>query len=91
MKNLDSQLKQLKSFIINCTTSAKSINNYTDFKRINECLHNCFPEYINILEIDSPEVAEKVMDVLIKDKLFLDYDERGKKQYSNTLYTYVRF
>ena len=91
MKNLDSQLKQLKSFIINCTTSAKSINNYTDFKRINECLHNCFPEYINILEIDSPEVAEKVMDVLMKDKLFLDYDERGKKQYSNTLYTYVRF
>ena len=27
----------------------------------------------------------------MKDKLFLDYDERGKKQYSNTLYTYVRF
>ena len=28
--------EQYKNFIKNCTTSPKSVNNYSDFKRINE-------------------------------------------------------
>ena len=91
MNNLESQLKDYKFFIENCTKSSGSISNYTDFKRINECLYNCFPEYHNILEVTSPEEGEKIKDVLMNDKLFLDYDNRGKRQYSNTIYTYIRF
>lgn len=30
--------EQYKSFILNCTTSPKSVNNYSDFKRINETI-----------------------------------------------------
>ena len=31
-------LQQYKLFILNCTTNANSVNNYSDFKRINECI-----------------------------------------------------
>lgn len=67
MKNLELQLRQLKSFIENCTGSAKSLANYTDFKRINECLHNCFPQYQSILEINSADEAENIVGVLLQD------------------------
>ena len=30
--------EQYKNFIKNCTTSPKSVNNYSDFKRINETI-----------------------------------------------------
>ena len=30
--------EKYKSFILNCTTSPKSVNNYSDFKRINETI-----------------------------------------------------
>ena len=91
MKNLEMQLRQLKSFIENCTGSAKSLANYTDFKRINECLHYCFPQYENILEINSADEAENIVGVLLQDPQFIEHNKKGKNQYSNTLYTYVRF
>lgn len=91
MKNLELQLRQLKSFIENCTGSAKSLANYTDFKRINECLHYCFPQYESILEIDSADEAENIVGVLLQDSQFIEHNKKGKNQYSNTLYTYVRF
>lgn len=91
MKNLELQLRQLKSFIENCTGSAKSLANYTDFKRINECLHNCFPQYQSILEINSADEAENIVGVLLQDSQFIEHNKKGKNQYSNTLYTYVRF
>lgn len=91
MSDLELQLKQLKNFIVNCTSTAKSVNNYTDFKRVNECLHKCFPQYNSLLEIDSPEEAEYIMNCLEKDELFMQYDEKGKRQYSNTVYSYIRF
>lgn len=48
MINRESQLQQYKRFIENCTTVSKSINNYSDFKRINECLTLLFPEKTDI-------------------------------------------
>jgi len=91
MNDPNYQLKQLKEYIINCTSYAKSVTNYTDFKRVNECLHKYFPQYNSILEINSPEEAEKVMDYLKNDTLFKVYDDKGKKQYSNSVYSYIRF
>ena len=91
MKNIELQLKLLKSFIENCTGSAKSLANYTDFNRINECLHYCFPQYESILEINSADEAESIVNVLLQNPQFIEYNKTGKNQYSNTLYTYVRF
>lgn len=91
MDSLELQLNQLKSFIENCTGSAKSLANYTEFKRINLCLHNTFPQYKSILEINSADEAENIVNVLMQDSQFQEYDKVGKRQYSNTLYTYVRF
>lgn len=91
MNRIESQLKQLRNFITKCTSSPKSVSNYTEFKRINLCLHRLFPEYESILEVDSPDMAEIIKDALMKDKEFLEYDEVGKRQYSNTVYTYIRF
>ena len=91
MKNIELQLKLLKSFIENCTGSAKSMANYTDFKRINECLHYCFPQYESILEINSADEAESIVNVLLQNPQFIEYNKTGKNQYSNTLFTYVRF
>ena len=91
MKNIELQLKLLKSFIENCTGSAKSMANYTDFKRINECLHYCFPQYKSILEINSADEAESIVNVLLQNPQFIEYNKTGKNQYSNTLFTYVRF
>ncbi len=88
------QLQLYQDFITNCTTiAAKSVKNYSDFKRINECLELLFPKKqdISILDFDNPGEFEDVINELAKQKQFVDYDNKGKNQYSNTLKHYLRF
>ena len=97
MINRESQLQQYKKFIENCTTVAKSVKNYTDFKRINECLGLLFPEKndISILDFDDPDEFKPILEDLPKQKKFIDYDSNetggGRKQYSNALKRYWEF
>lgn len=48
----EKQLQQYKKFIENCTTVAKSVNNYSNFKKINECIGLLFPEKNDISILD---------------------------------------
>lgn len=89
----EKQLQLYQNFIVNCTSNAKSVKNYSDFKRINECLEILFPEKqgISILDFDDPVVFEEVIDKLTAQKQFVDYEKNGGNQYSNTLKHYLRF
>lgn len=89
----EKQLQQYKKFIENCTTVAKSVSNYTDFKRINECIGLLFPDMkdISILDFDDPDEFKPILDDLSNQEKFSDYDKNGRKQYSNALKRYWEF
>jgi len=89
----ENQLQLFKDFIINCTTNANSLKNYIDFKRINECLQQLFPERkdASILDFDDPIAFEKVVNELEGLKTYIDFNAQGKNQYSSTVSWYQRF
>ena len=91
--NRELQLQLYQDFIVNCTTNAKSVKNYSDFKRINECLALLFPnkQDVSILDFDEPAEFEDVIKELSVQKQFTEYEERGGNQYSNTLKHYLRY
>ena len=84
--------EQYKSFILNCTTSPKSVNNYSDFKRINETI-------AKIKGVDSFDIyscvhsneLQDIIDSLYNNEDFRQYEKTGSNQYSNALKTYMRF
>ena len=84
--------EQYKSFILNCTTSPKSVNNYSDFKRINETV-------AKIKGVDSFDIyscvhsneLQDIIDSLYNNEDFMQYEKTGSNQYSNALKTYMRF
>lgn len=82
-----------KEFILNCTNNIKSLKNYIDFKRINECLQQLFPEQkdISILDFDDAAIFETVVNQLEKQKAYIEYNDKGKNQYSTTIAWYQRF
>ena len=88
--NQDKQLQLYQDFICKCTSNEKSVKNYTDFKRINECIKKIFPDKA-ILDFIDPYELENVISLLENQAEFQEYDIKGKKQYSNTLKTYQRF
>ena len=89
----ETQLQFYRNFIENCTTVAKSVSNYTDFKRINECIGLLFPDKkdISILDFDDPDELKPILDDLSNQEKFNDYDKNGRKQYSNALKRYWEF
>ena len=89
----ENQLQLFKDFIINCTTNANSLKNYIDFKRINECLQQLFPERkdVSILDFDDPITFEKVVNELEGLKTYIEFNAKGKNQYSTTVSWYQRF
>ena len=89
----ENQLQLFKDFIINCTANANSLKNYIDFKRINECLQQLFPERedISILDFDDPIIFEEVVNELEGLKTYIDFNAKGKNQYSTTVSWYQRF
>lgn len=93
MTNRENQLQQYKKFIENCTTVSKSVNNYSDFKRINECLGLLFPKKndISILDFDDPVIFQRIIEELLKQDEFVRVNDKGNNQYSNTLKYYLRF
>ena len=92
-KRRQAQLNLYKDFILNCTNNANSLKNYIDFKRINECLQLLFPEKIgvSILDFNDTKEFEEVVNMLEKLKVYIDYNAKGKNQYSTTISWYQRF
>ncbi len=84
--------EQYKSFILNCTTSPKSVNNYSDFKRINETIAKI--KGVNSFDIYScvhSNELQDIIDSLYNNEDFMQYEKTGSNQYSNALKTYMRF
>ena len=87
-------ITQYLYFLQNCTgLSEKTTKNYTDFKRINECLQSLFPERkeFSLDDIEDPSELETIILQLQKLPLYIEYNEKGKNQYSATISTYLHF
>ena len=84
------QLQLYRNFIENCTTVAKSVSNYSDFKLINECISSLLPEK-SILDFDEPIEFENIINKLEKQSRFVEEDKKKHQQYSNALKHYLRF
>ena len=88
----DIRLKKYRDFILNCTMSAKSVNNYTDFRRINECLQEIYPNTeLTILDIDTAEEVAEIQKLLEKNDKFKQYNNKGGNQYTYTLIHYMHY
>ena len=98
----EQKLNEYKSFIINCTSSPNSANNYTDFSRLEVLTKNRFPDFPGFLHCDDPVILQSIYDELSKVPSFSEFDDnksnKGKSfkqvgggQYHNTLLTYIRF
>ena len=84
--------EQYKNFIKNCTTSPKSVNNYSDFKRINETIAKIKGvESFDIYSCVHTKELQDIIDSLNNNEEFKQYEKTGSNQYSNALKTYMRF
>lgn len=91
--NRELQLQLFQNFIINCTANAKSVKNYSDFKRINECFALLFlgKQDVSILDFDDAIEFDEIVKKLEKRREWLDINAKGKNQYSTTVGWYQRF
>ncbi len=84
--------EQYKNFIKNCTTSPKSVNNYSDFKRINETVAKIKGvDSFDIYSCVHTKELQDIIDSLNNNEEFKQYEKTGSYQYSNALKTYMRF
>ena len=84
--------EKYKSFILNCTTSPKSVNNYSDFKRINETIAKIKGvDSFDIYSCVHTKELQDIIDSLNNNEEFKQYEKTGSYQYSNALKTYMRF
>ena len=84
--------EQYKNFIKNCTTSPKSVNNYSDFKGINETIAKIKGvDSFDIYSCVHTKELQDIIDSLNNNEEFKQYEKTGSNQYSNALKTYMRF
>lgn len=88
----EQELMRYKFFIEHCTSKAKSIKNYTDFKRINECIEALgINGYKTIFDFSTPYSLEEGIKLLNDLPLYIEYNKKGNNQYSNTVLTYQQY
>ena len=87
------QLELFKKFILDCTKDDKSLKNYIDFKRINTCLQEIFPDKkdVSILDFDDADDFKKIIEKLEQLELYKEFNIKGKCQYSGTVERYRQF
>lgn len=91
--NRNKQKELYIEFLTKCTRNSNSANNYSDFKRINECLILLFPDKgdISILDFDDAEEFNNIVERLKTLPKYLEYNVKGKNQYSNAVAFYQCF
>ena len=87
------QFELYKKFISDCTNAPNSLKNYIDFKRINECLQQLFPQKdnVSILDFDNADSFEQTIEELEKIAYYDEINKKGNGQYSTTVRWYLRF
>lgn len=84
--------EQYKCFIKNCTSSPNSVNNYSDFKRINGIIASIKgSDSFDIYSCTSTKDMQEIIDSLNANEDFKSYEKKGGNQYSNALKTYMRY
>ena len=84
--------EELKLFIETCSTSPKSVQNYTDFKRINECIQEVLGnQEITILDITNPVEFTEIVKKLNNNERYRSYNRKGNNQYSSAVLNYQNF
>ncbi len=96
MKNKMDRNKQKElyiEFLTKCTRNPNSAKNYSDFNRINECLKLLFQdkEDISIFDFDDAEEFNNIIARLNTLPKYIEYNEKGKNQYSNAVAFYLCF
>ena len=91
--NRDKKKELYREFLIKCTRNPNSEKNYTDFKRINECLASLFPdrENVSLLDFDDAIEFSEIVERLEKMPLYINYNNTCKNQYSNAVAFYQCF
>ena len=79
-------------FLKNCTTANKSADNYRSFARINETIARLedLPSF-DIYSISEVAELDRIIESLLNDEDFLNYNSKGNNQYANALAYYRRY
>ncbi|MCQ2216754.1 MAG: hypothetical protein MJZ31_12665 [Bacteroidales bacterium] len=102
---MNNTIQLYKEFIKRCTDSKNSVENYSDFKRLNDLIKSCIDSNFNGLETCTVSDADKLQTIydqlltfqsfeLFKDNKSnkdKDFVHIGGGQYHNTLKTFIRF
>lgn len=76
-------------------TTPKSVSNYSSssFGRIGRTLKSIFKtdKDVSIYSYTTVETVKQIIDILQSNREFLEYNETGRRQYSNALDWYVKF
>ena len=79
-------------FLKNCTAVNKSAENYRSFARINETIARLesLPSF-DIYSISEVAELDRIIESLLNDEDFLNYNSKGNNQYTNALAYYRRY
>ena len=95
MEHLDrkKQKELYIEFLKKCTRNLNSANNYSDFKRINECLELMLPDRkeLSILDFNDADQFNAIVERLNTLPKYIEYNKRGNRQYSNAVAFYQCF
>ena len=79
-------------FTEKCTTSPGSIQNYTEFKRINECINEVLGKTdVSILDFTNPSEFTSLVKQLNSNEKYKSYNKTGHNQYSSAVLNYQNF
>lgn len=85
-------LEDYKYFLLNCTALKEgSVRNYTDFKRLNDCIKELNNGQSSVLDYSDPDAFYQLMIDLVNLQSYKDINDGGGNQYSNALKYYLRF
>ena len=88
----NTQKKFYIEFLNKCTRNLNSAKNYSDFNRVNECLKILFDkEDISIFDFDDAEEFKNIIAGLNTLPKYIEYNKKGKDQYSNAVAFYLCF
>ncbi len=95
------KLEVYKNYIRNFTSSHSSVNNYSDFGRINMLIHNRRSDFTELLDYDDPVYIQQIYDYLMSLDSFDEFKGQanenknfkkiGNGQYHNALLQYIIF
>lgn len=94
--NKKDKLALYQEFIKQCTTSADSWQNYSQFSRIDKLIKALHSDYLDLIEYDDSAFVEDLQNELLSLTVLptepgVTFKKLGNGQYNNALTTYIKF